>query len=121
MSESFDKQDGITLKDYFDARIDSVEKIAELNTLAVSDLSKATTDSIEKSTNLAKEDMERRLEGMNEFRTQLKDQTATFINRGEYDTKHQLLLDSLNNLSKIIYMGLGGVLVLEFLFKFFVK
>lgn len=35
--------------------------------------------------NLAREQMERRLEGMNEFRAQLTEQTRTFVNRKELD------------------------------------
>ena len=40
---------------------------------------------IEKSTGEAKEDMSVRLESMNEFRRQLKEQEATFITRPEHD------------------------------------
>lgn len=39
--------------------------------------------SLEKATIVAKEQMEKRLEGMNEFRDTLKDQAAKFITREE--------------------------------------
>jgi hypothetical protein len=40
---------------------------------------------LDTATSLAKESMERRLESMNEFRTQLKDQSFTFVTRREHD------------------------------------
>ena len=40
---------------------------------------------LETATSLAKEAMERRLESMNEFRAQLKDQSFTFVTRREHD------------------------------------
>ena len=40
---------------------------------------------LEKAVDLAKNSMEKRLEGMNEFRETLKDQTATFMTRKEME------------------------------------
>jgi len=51
----------VSLRDYFDSRLSSVEK----------------------ETMLAKESMEKRLEGMNEFRDSLRDQSNKFITREE--------------------------------------
>ncbi len=53
----------VTMRDYIDTKIEALEK----------------------ATTLAKETMERRLEGMNEFRDALKDQNTTFITRAEYE------------------------------------
>jgi hypothetical protein len=46
----------------------------------------------DKATAKAEAAMDKRLEGMNEFRNQLKDQTATFIGRLEYEAKRDLLI-----------------------------
>ena len=46
----------------------------------------------EQATRLARESMEKRLETMNEFRAQLKDQASTFFTR----TEHNLFLDRVN-------------------------
>jgi len=42
-------------------------------------------DMIEKSINVAKNEMDRRLEGMNEFRNQLSSQAQTFISKREVE------------------------------------
>jgi hypothetical protein len=58
----------------------------------------------------SEEGMTKRLEGMNEFRAQLKDQAAQFITRGEFAA-----------IQKMVYVGLGAVLALEVLLRFLVK
>jgi chromosome segregation ATPase len=47
------------------------------------EVTKAEVAAIRESTTLAKENVDMRLATMNEFRGQLKDQTATFVSRGE--------------------------------------
>ena len=56
-----DKRDAVTLRDYFEARIVALEK----------------------ATSLAAATMDKRLDGMNEFRDTLKDQASRFITRDE--------------------------------------
>jgi hypothetical protein len=52
---------------------------------AAKELLLAKIDMIDKSTKLAADSMEKRLEGMNEFRDALKDQTAKFIMTDKWD------------------------------------
>jgi len=54
--------------------------------------------SLEKATELARQQLEKRLEGMNEVRAQLKEQTSNFISRAEYDSKHERLLTEIRDL-----------------------
>jgi hypothetical protein len=56
---------------------------------------------------LAREILEKRLEGMNEFRAQLKDQNATFITREYYDARHKTLQKQVDDLriSKATFDG----------------
>jgi len=70
-----DKQD-VSLKEYFESQINNIEKrfMSEVG-------------DIEKNTALARVQMEKRLEGMNEFRDQLKDQAGTFIPRSEVEQR----------------------------------
>jgi len=85
----------------------------------------------------ANTEMNRRLDGMNEFREQLNNQAKTFMTKPEYESKHEGLIervetcvDSLNGkmdnkdrelskridaLAKLVYIGLGIFIVLEFL------
>jgi len=63
------ESESITLKDYLETKINNIEKAVSLAHAA----------------------MEKRLEGMNEFRDQLRDQTGTFLTREAYEAKHELL------------------------------
>jgi hypothetical protein len=51
---------------------------------------------IELSTGLAKTEMERRLDAMNEFRATLKDQAYTFITRHEFSITFDKISDDIN-------------------------
>jgi hypothetical protein len=59
--------------------------------------------------------MEKRLEGMNEFRSSLSDITSNAVSRDEYNTAHHALdekYDSrVRSLERMIYMATGGVLL----------
>jgi hypothetical protein len=66
----------VSLKEHFDEQIKALYNHIDLKIIA-----------IEKSTTLAKESMERRLEGMNEFRDSLKDQSEKFVSASEYNIK----------------------------------
>ena len=70
------KTDEVSLKEYFDTRLNNIQN----------------------NTELARVGMEKRLESMNEFRAQLKDQTATFLTRDMYESRHQALQAQLDNL-----------------------
>ena len=76
---------------------------------------------LEKNTDTARQSMEKRLEGMNEFRQQLKDQNATFITKEDYDSKQQILNTKIEALEKIVYIGLGLCLALEIALKVIIK
>jgi predicted Zn-dependent peptidase len=77
--------DEVSLKEFFEVRILALEK----------------------ATTLAANNMEKRLESMNEFRSQLKDQAATFMSRAEFDSVIQMLKADINLLkeSKALLQG----------------
>ena len=62
---NFSQNDGLSLREYIDMRFNTI------------DMSLA----------LVREQMEKRLEGMNEFRQQLNEQTTRFITREELDAR----------------------------------
>jgi hypothetical protein len=70
----FTYKDGVSLKEYFDSRITSVET----------------------SIILAHASMEKRLDSMNEFREALKDQNSRFITRNE----HELVMSDIQDLKE---------------------
>jgi len=58
-------------------------------------------EELEKRSEAARREMERRLETMNEFREQLNKQAATFITRDIYESRHQTLCDHIHNLERL--------------------
>ena len=57
-------------------------------------------EELEKRSEAARREMERRLETMNEFREQLNKQAATFITRDMYDSRHDAVCAKINALEK---------------------
>jgi len=53
---------------------------------------------IKQSTELARNSMDKRLDGMNEFRETLKDQASRFITRTEIDSKMEVVYSNIKNL-----------------------
>jgi hypothetical protein len=73
--EGENNKNSISLRDYFDNRFTELKNYMDIK-----------FNSIEKSTCLAQENLNARLENMNEFRNSLKDQTANFITRTEHES-----------------------------------
>lgn len=65
----------VSLKDYFDIRFSELIKYIDTKFLG-----------IEKSTLLAQENLNTRLEAMNEFRNSMKDQAQQYITRADHET-----------------------------------
>jgi transcription-repair coupling factor (superfamily II helicase) len=70
------------LKDYFDEKINQLKTFFVEKQASCSHHIEAQIESLKEATVIAKSGMEERLAGMNEFRSQLKDQAATFA-KGE--------------------------------------
>ena len=73
--ETRNNKDSISLRDYFDNRFTELKNYMDIK-----------FNSIEKSTCLAQENLNARLENMNEFRNSLKDQTSQYITRREHES-----------------------------------
>lgn len=80
----------VSLKEYFDRRFTDAETALDKASVAV----------------------DRRLEGMNEFREQLTNQATTFLPRNEYQVQHDALIDRVALLESWRNKTLGGVAVL---------
>ena len=75
----------ITIKQQFDEKFNEHRLIDDARFEGVEDQLNIKISSLEKATTVAAGLMEKRLESMNEFRAQLKDQAATFVPRSEYE------------------------------------
>ena len=68
--------ESVSLKEHFEARIAALEKATEVASGA----------------------MDRRLDGMNEFRDTLRDQASRFVTREEMEVKLGVLMDAISEL-----------------------
>lgn len=87
----------VSLREYIDTRFRSVE---------------AAVDKAEAAT-------ERRFESVNEMRGMLNDHAARAMPRSEYEASSKPLVEKIEGLQKLIWMGLGLVLALQFLGSMF--
>lgn len=83
----------VSLKDYTDQRFADNERAIDKAAAAV----------------------DKRLDGMNEFRDQLRDQASTFLPRTEYQVHHEALMDRVMLLESWRNKTLGVVAVLTIL------
>jgi len=86
---TFTAADGVSLKEHLESRLGELGRYTE-----------SRLCSIEKATEVAKVAMERRLEGMNEFRDTLKDQAARFVTQQEFDARLDPLLARISALER---------------------
>jgi hypothetical protein len=59
--------------------------------------------------------LNRRLEAMNEWRQTMSDRDQKYMLSEVYDQRHLALEERVSKLEKLIYVGIGGILLLEFL------
>jgi len=103
-----------TLKEYFD-KLREADHIALQAALASAEKAvQAALVASEKAVLKAENASNDRFRGVNEFRQALSDQTATFIPRAEYDTNHKALQKQVDSLFRLVYMGLGIVVAIQF-------
>ncbi len=76
----------ISLKEYFEKSLISLKEYFDKSLLTLKDQFQAQDERAEKNLLIAKDALEKRLEGMNEFRDTLKDQAANFITKAEYES-----------------------------------
>jgi uncharacterized coiled-coil protein SlyX len=77
--------------------------------------------SAEKALNKAEHSMSTRLDGMNEFRNQLKDQTATFITNNVFDARYRALEIKIEAIQKIVWGAMAIISLLTFAVPLFLK
>ena len=81
--------DGVSLRDHIDTRLAAMHEYNEARLMAM-----------EKATDTATTQLNNRLEGMNEFRSALKDQTAQMVTRSELVIQLERIDVVLNDLKK---------------------
>jgi hypothetical protein len=72
---------------------------------------------LEKASDLAAENLKIRLDSLNEWRAQNKDEREKYLPREEYELQHSYLSEKIDSLSKLVYIGIGVCLAIEALLK----
>ena len=95
--------------EYFNGKFEELEKRLDLK-------DELTATALRK----AEQAVNTRLESMNEFRTKLTSQAATFMTTREYEQRHNSIILQINSLSKLVYVGIGILLVLQVMWKYLI-
>lgn len=90
----------VSLRDYVDIRINDLQKQLEIHVATIQQQLDRRIVDANHATDLAREQMDKRLEGMNEFRQQLNDQTAKFITRDEVQAKQDAYIPTINEVQR---------------------
>ena len=86
----------VSLRDYVDMRINDLQKQLELHIAAIQQQLDRRIVDANHATDLARQQMDKRLEGMNEFRQQLSEQANRFITREEVQAKQDAYIPAIN-------------------------
>ena len=78
-------EDDVKIRDYVDTRINELARTLDYRMSALSTSIDERFTAMIRAVDKAEASMNARLEGMNEFRDQLKDQTGTFATRAQQD------------------------------------
>jgi hypothetical protein len=81
------KEDVEISKEWLELKFKSVEELVETKLKA-----------IEEARRLALSSMEKRLDGMNEFRQSLNDMRSSYITRETYDSRHEAIMKEVDEL-----------------------
>jgi hypothetical protein len=99
----------ISLIDHFDTKITALESAinirllanetsTDLKVTAVEKAAELKSKVVEVSTTLAAQNLEKRLDHMNEFREALSDQATTFITKSEYNIHNDIIINDVRML-----------------------
>ena len=95
---------------------ENCDKLNEQQVEFLKELFETKINAIEKATILANENLKIRLESMNEFRNQMKDQAGTFVSRTELNLKIDSVEKNKKDTFALIVSSLA--VLLSILFKF---
>jgi CRISPR/Cas system CMR subunit Cmr6 (Cas7 group RAMP superfamily) len=103
-----------SLKEYFDFAMYTLKEKMEDDMKAMDERHLIIIEKDEKSVATAKESMEHRMEGMNEFRQQLGDQAKTFVSKAEL----KIIENDIKTLTRLVYIGVGLCVAIEIGLRF---
>lgn len=121
MSEAnneFSYKDSISLKEHFRC---IMEEAVKANNQRIKDVEEEVNikfDARDKALELQSKVYNQRIDSLNEWRAQNKDERDSYLTRIEYEAKHQLLENKMESMQKIIWLALGALIVIDYIIKF---
>jgi len=76
---------------------------------------------MDRALDLAREGLEHKLEGMNQFQKRMDKLENTFATKDELSESKDRFRKELETVQKFVWIGLGIILAIEFIFKVMVK
>lgn len=99
-----------TVKEYFENRLKDMGKALD-----------AALNAAQRSSDKAEAAQKQVNEGQNEFRGQQKDLITTMLPRKEYDTAHQALQKQVDDLKRLVFIGLGLAIGASFIVPYLLR
>jgi hypothetical protein len=90
----------------------------EVKTAVLDEEHKKDMSANEIALGLQAKEYERRLDGLNHETERIKNIQTTYMPKEVYEQKHALLEVKIENLQRLVYIGLGIILTVEFLLKY---
>jgi hypothetical protein len=96
----FNSPEGISIKEYVNDKFDNLEKSIDMRFDSVTSSTTSALETADKATDKAEVAIERRLDGLNEFRAQQKDIIETFARKTEVEIQFKTLNEKIDDLNE---------------------
>lgn len=85
------------------------------DTIPLLDYVESRFAALQRAVDKAEEATEKRFQSVNEMRAMVTDAASKFMPRLEYDSSHAALVDKVESLQKMMWVGTGVMLAIQFL------
>ena len=109
-SNGFRSPEGVSLREYVDDKLENLEKAIDARFESVTQTTNSALASADKANLKAENAIEKRFEGVNEFRAALSDQTHNFLTRKEFDAKWENVEKNRKD-NTTLFMAMVGIVI----------
>ena len=84
------------------------------NSITLRDYMESRFESLQRAVDKAEESSDRRFAAVNEMRAMVTDAASAYVTRTEFESTHSALVEKVEALQKMLWVGLGVLLALQF-------
>jgi predicted neutral ceramidase superfamily lipid hydrolase len=95
--------------------VDNTREVAPRGYISLREYIDVRFASIAQAVEKAEAAAEKRFESINEMRGMVTDAASKYMPRTEYETAHKAIVEKVEGLQKMLWVGLGVILALQFL------